>query len=165
MAEQEYPTLNGIAPSWADIATSYTIYGGKLVEMRDFSDLSWSDTVEVGEQRGASGGRVMKRTAGAKSSEAACTMYRSGYRQLVKALMEKAPLRGNQRQISLVGFDILIQHTPVGETEIYVTKLKGCRLLGRSYSTSEGSDADKLEVTLNPLEIADIVDGVEVVLL
>jgi hypothetical protein len=29
----------------------------------------------------------------------------------------------------------------------------------------EGNEADKLEVTLNPIEIVQIIDGVEVVLL
>lgn len=165
MAQQEYPTLNDLAPSWADIVTSFTIYGGSLLETTDYSAINWSSSVEVGEKRGASGGRVMARTSGAASHEASATFYRSGFRKLLRALMEKAPVRGNQRLVSLVGFDVLIQHTPVGETEIYQTKIKGCRLLGASASMAEGVDADVLELTLNPIEIVQIIDGVEVALL
>lgn len=165
MATAAYPTLNSYAPSWADIATTYTIDGGDLIEMSAFDDISMSDTVEIGEQRGASGGRVMFRTTGSKKSEAKATFFRSGFRQLVRGLVKKAPERGNQKMISLVGFDILIQHTPPGESDIYVAKIKGCRLLGRSWTFAEGNDADKVEVTLNPMEIVDIIDGVEVVLL
>lgn len=165
MATQELPSLNDIAPSWADISASFSIFGGQILELVDFAALSWSDKVEVGMQRGASGGRVLKRTTGQLDSEATATLYRSGYRKLLRALVEKAQSRGNQKLISLVGFDILVQWTPPGEVDIYTLKIKGCRLLGRSEQSQEGSDAEKIEITLNPIEIAEIVDGVEIVLL
>lgn len=78
--------------------------------------------------------------------------------------MKKAPTRGNQKRIGLVAFDIMIQHTPPGEVEIYTTKIKGCRYLGDADDMAEGSDADQIEVTLNPIEIVNIIDGEEVVL-
>lgn len=165
MTNQAYPSLNDIEPSWADIAATFTVYGGDILDMADFAGVKWSRKVEVGERRGASGGRVMARTTGSVTYEASATMYRSGNRRLVKALMSKAPTRGNQRLISLVGFDILIQHTPPGETEIYVTKIKGCRFLGDSDDMKEGNDADKIELTLNPIEIVQIINGQEVVML
>lgn len=165
MATQAYPAVNDISPSWADISATFTVDGGEALEMVDFSAIKWSRSVEVGEQRGASGGRVMARTTGAGSQEASATLYRSGLRKLLKALVAMAPTRGNQRLIGLVAFDILIQHTPPGETEIYVTKIKGCRYLGDSDDMQEGTDADKIEITLNPIEVVQIIDGVEVVLI
>lgn len=165
MAEQEYPTLNGIAPSWADIGTTFTVTDGALLEMADYKDISWSDTVEMGDQRGASGGRRMRRTVGQKSEEASATFYLSGFRKLCKALMAKAPRRGNQALISLVAFDINIQHTPPGEVEIFDVKIKGCRIAGRDYAATEGSDAQVITVALNPIEIVDNIDGEEVVLI
>src|SRR5690606_3548653 len=140
MAKQEYPSLNGIEPSWADIAVSATVDGGQLIDMADIAAINWSRSVEVGEARGPSGGRVMKRTTGQGSQEASVTFYRSGWRQLQKALAEKAPTRGNQKRIGLVPFDISIQHTPPGETEIYHTVIKGCRYVGDSDSNGEGTD-------------------------
>jgi hypothetical protein len=165
MSNQAYPSINDVAPSWADIQTTFSVSGGDLLEMIDYSGIKWSRKVEVGEQRGASGGRVMARTTGQGSNEASATFYRSGLRKLLKALVKNAQTRGNQKIISGVGFDILIQHTPQGEDEIYTTKLKGCRYLGDSDDMKEGNEADKIEVTLNPIEIVQIIDGEEVVLL
>lgn len=162
---QEYPSIQDIAPSWADIKTTFSVTDGDILDMIDYAGIKWSRKVEVGEQRGASGGRVMARTTGQGSQEASATLYRSGLRKLIKALMAQAPTRGNQKVISLVSFDVLIQHTPPGETEIYVTKLKGCRYLGDSDDMKEGNEADKIEVTLNPIEIVQIIDNQEIVLL
>lgn len=165
MVNQAYPSLNDIEPSWADIAVSATISGGVLVDMSAIAALKWSRKVEVGERRGASGGRVMARTTGQGSQEASGTFYRSGMRTLIKGLMALAPTRGNQLVISLVPFDIMIQHTPPGESEIYQVKIKGCRYLGDADDMKEGTDPDKVEITLNPIEIVRLINGKEVVLL
>lgn len=165
MASQAYPSLDGIEPSWADIAVTATVSGGDLLDMADISGIKWSRKVEVGMRKGTSGGRVMARTTGEGSQEASMTLYRSGLRNLIKSLVKNAPTRGNQVLISLVSFDIMIQHTPPGEVEIYQTKIKGCRYLGDSDDMKEGNEADKIEVTLNPIEIVQIIDGQEVVLL
>lgn len=165
MVNQLYPTLNDIAPSWADVVTTITVHEGSLIDTIDYSAINWGSTVEIGEQRGASGGRVMKRTTGNKSDEASATYYRSGLRKLLRGLMASAPTRGNQKLVSLAHFDILIQHTPPGEDDIYVTKIKGCRLTGLTSAMTEGPDADQIELTLNPVEVVQIIDGVEVVLL
>jgi hypothetical protein len=162
---QAYPSLNDFDPSYADIAVTFTVFGGDLIDMADISGIKWSRKVEVGERRGASGGRVMARTTGSGSQEASATLYRSGLRKLIKGLVSKAPSRGNQKLISLVAFDIMIQHTPPGEVEIYQTKIKGCRYLGDADDMKEGPDADQVEVTLNPIEIVNIINGEEVVLL
>jgi hypothetical protein len=162
---QEFPTLQDIAPSWADIKTTVTPLGGSLIDTIDYSALNWGSTVEVGEQRGASGGRVMRTTTGQLTHEASATYYRSGLRKLVRGLIPLAPQRATQRMVSLVHFDIFIQHTPPGEVDIYEVKLKGCRLLGFTASMTEGTDADKIELALHAKEIVQIIDGLEVVLI
>ena len=165
MTNQAYPSLNGVEPSWADIAVTISATGQTALSMIDIAGLKWSRKVEVGEKRGASGGRIMARTTGQGSQDASGTFYRSGMRKLVKSLMSNAPTRGRQVIISNVAFDIMIQHTPAGESEIYVVKLKGCRYLGEADDMKEGTDADKLDITLNPIEIVNIINGREVVLL
>lgn len=165
MTNQAYPSLQDVEPSWADVGFTFTIGGGALLEMADIAALKWGRKVEVADVRGASGGRVMRRTTGQGSQEASATLYRSGRRKLLKGLMVNAPTRGNQVIISNVAFDVLIQHTPPGETEIYQVKIKGCRYLGDADDLKEGMDPDKLEITLNPIEIVDIINGQEVVLL
>lgn len=162
---QAYPSLNEIEPSWADIAITITPYDGAVLEMNEIAGVNWSRTVEVGERRGTSGGRVMARTTGSVSYEAGLTLYRSGYRKLVKALQALAPSRGNQKLISLVGFDILVQHTPPGEAEIYTTKIKGCRVLSDSSDMAEGTDADQIEVGISTIEVVQIVNGEEIALI
>jgi xanthine dehydrogenase small subunit len=76
-------------------------------------------------------------------------MARSSWRKLIAALAAVAPQRGNQRLISLVSFDILVQHTPINYDAVYTTKVKGCRYLGDSDDMKEGPDADQIEITLN----------------
>lgn len=169
MTNQAYPTLDDIEPSWADISVNFAISGGALIDMADIASIKTGTKVEVGERRGASGGRVMARTTGSGTQEASATLYRSGMRKLIKGLMAQAQtlgfVRGNQVIISRVSFDITIQHTPPGETEIYEVHVKGCRFLGDADDMKEGNDADTLEITLNPIEIANIINGKEVVLL
>lgn len=161
----EYPVLDGIAPSWADIIIKATPQGGPLIEMKDIAAIKTGVTVEVGEQKGASGGRTLKRTTGQKKDEASLTLYYTGFQKLLRALALIAPSRGNQRLVSLVHFGIQVQFTPPGDTEIYEYRIKGARLLGRTLDAQEGVDAQKLDVPLSVIEIVDMIDGQEVVML
>jgi len=166
MATQVLPSVNDYELSWSDIAVTVTPTGGALIEMGDISGIKWARKVEVGEQRGASGGRVMKRTRGKVSYEAALTITRSSlHERFLPALVALAPRRGNQALVAAVSFEVLIQHTPLGSTKIYTTKIKGCRYLEDSDDMKEGSDPDQVEVTLNPIEIVNIINGVEALLI
>ncbi len=158
MPNQDFASVNGHESSWADIAATFNIPGGATVGLVDLEGIKWSSKVEVGSSRGTSGGRVMKRTAGAEDVEASATMTRSGVAVLIEGLEVAAvaagSVRGNSVIISGVSFDILIQHTPLGDSRIYTTKLSGCRYLGDSDDMKQGSDADMIELTLNPIRIA-----------
>ncbi len=162
---QEYPVLDGVAPSWADITVKAAASGGALIEMVDIASITSGRTVEVGVVKGASGGRDRKRTTGAISQECSWTLYREGYQKLLRALMAQAPARGNQKAISMVTFGIQILHTPFGSSEIFERRIKGARIIGDSFSHAEGTDADQVEVPMSCIEIVDIIDGVECVLL
>jgi len=152
MAQQEYPTLNEVEPSWADLRLSFPLYGGETVITDDVAAVKWSDKVEVGIVRGTSGGRKRKRTTGQSECDCTVTFYKSGWKRFREALAKINP------KISLVGFDIIAQHTPPGTTEIHNVKIAGCRVLGRSADMAEGADADKVEVAVNPMIIEE--DGV-----
>ncbi len=82
MTNQAYPSLNDVEPSWADIACTFTVYGGSLIDMADFAAIKFDSKVEVGEKRGASGGRVMARTTGSVKHTASADLYRGGHRRL-----------------------------------------------------------------------------------
>lgn len=172
MVNQAYPSLNGIEPSWADIAV-YAVINGisgvPLLPMSGISALKWSRKVEVGKKRGASGGRVMARTTGQLDQDGTLTIYRGDKPAFVSALATVASqngyVRGNQAIISWVSFDIIIQYSPPNTLTLLETHLKGCKYLGDSDETEESADPNKIEITIDPMEIADIVNGQEIVLL
>lgn len=164
MVQQAYPDLKGFAPSWTDVACTAKLFDGPLIEMEDIAGLNWSDSVEVGVQKRS--GRPYKRTTGELSTEATATLYRSGHRKLIRNLASIAPKRGNQALISLVVFNFTVKYSPPwDEDEIYIAQILGCRVLGRNAQAGEGSDAGKIEINLNPMQVAEIEDGQEIVLL
>jgi len=162
---QAYPSLNGIAQSWADIVVTMPLHDGPLLEMIDISDINHESMVEVGEQRGASGGRVLKRTRGALSDSCGMTLYASGADRFEAALAAVAPVRGDERLIRLVHFDIIVQHTPPNSTDIRSIEMLGVCMLGRGETYSEGTDADKCDVSLSVAKIVKVVNGTRIVLL
>lgn len=162
-ANNDFPNVDGIAPSWADVILKISPTGAALLEMKDFKALNSSRSVEIGSQK--AGGRVMKRTTGDSSQEASMTLYYDGYIKLLRGLKGLAPIRGNTRLISLVTFDIQVQYTPPGSVEIFDRRWKGCRISGDTANGAEGTDANEVEVPLSVIEIVDIVDGEEVALL
>ena len=148
----EYPTLNEVEPSWADVRVSLPVYGAQTIITPDIAALKWSDKVEVGTVRGTNGGRKTKRTTGQYDCDASVTFYRSGWR------LFRAALAARDSRISLVGFDIIVQHTPPGSTDIFMVKIVGCRITGRSHDMAEGADAEKVELPINAMLIEE--DGV-----
>jgi len=166
MAGEEYPELNGFAPSWADITTTIDIIGGGTHVDIDYKALNWTSKLSFGEQRGASGGRVIAQTTGSVKNEGSCEYYKSGLAKLIAALLPYAPRRGNQARIGLVRFNINIAHTPVGQIGVFREKMRGCRLAGFESKMLEGDEPETVPMDLAPLECMFIgADGVEVVLL
>lgn len=160
----EYPLYNGIAVSWADLDAKVSPEGGALFTVNDIAAFHTGRSVEVGEQRGRTGGRVKKRTAGASSQECSITFYRDGFQNFLRNLAKIAPSRGPQKAISLVHFTIDFKHTPLNDVEIYQRICRGCRYLGDTLDGAEGVDADQIEVPISTIEIVDIIDGEEIVL-
>lgn len=166
MAES-YASLIDFASSWANAKIAITPYDGVTLDDADVSAISHSGSVEVGEQK--KGGRVVARTEGEVKYEGSIKLYRSGLKKIVNAIVAAAPeyaIRGNQIRISLVGFDIDIDHSPPGVTSIQHTRMKGCRLIGYTDDMAEGPDADQIDLPLSVIENCNVLpDGREVVLL
>jgi hypothetical protein len=162
---QEYPLLDGNAPSWADITTTINIQGGESFKDIDYKEIKWASAVALGEQRGASGGRVMRRTTGELTETGSAVYYRSGLRKLLKAMAPQMQTRGNQRLITTATFNIVIIHKVPGDDEIYHHEMRGCRLTGLDATMTQGPDAEEIALSLNPLSNVDIIGGVEYVLL
>lgn len=157
MANKATYSVNVDECSWADLTATLNIPGGATIPIVDFEAVSWGRTLERGESRGLSGGRPMKRTAGSVSFESAATISRGGAAILYEALEVAAEaagqIRGNEVIISGVRFDLLLQHTPLGDSRIYAVKISGCTLDGDSSDMSQGNEADMIEITLNPISI------------
>jgi len=152
---QAQPTLNGFTPSWTDIKTTFEVDGGETVADVDYSDIKHATKVSVGEQRGPSGGRVMRRTTGSKTLTAAATFYQDGLEKLQSALASSplAVTRGDEVDVSTVPFDILIMWSMPGDAQIRQVRLLGCRLLGDDATYTEGDEPNKSAVDLNPISI------------
>lgn len=165
---QAFPSVNDIESSWAEIGIAFNIDEGVTVRP-DMSAIKWSRKVTVGTRKGPSGGRPMARTRGEIAYDASGTFSKGGLSTLEDALVERAVAqnftRGNQVLISLVAFDIVVQHTPIGSTDIFEVWLKGCRYLEDSEDNSEGTDPDAIEVVLNPIEIVKVKNGREIALI
>jgi hypothetical protein len=167
MPSNSYPVYNGVEPSWADVLITTTGDNIVLAEMKDLASIKMGRSVEVGLKK--FGGRVMSRTTGEQSQEFSWVFYRLGYQRFLRSLMAQAEAknfkRGNQLRISLVTFNVQVQHTPPGSNEIFDRRAKGLRVIGDSMDLGEGVDADKVEVPVSVIEIVDMIDGKEVVLL
>lgn len=162
-ANNNYPTYNGIAPSWADAVVRITPTDLAAVTVEDIKGINSNVSLETGQQR--AGGRVMKFTAGSSNNEASLILYLSGWRALVMALKDAAPLRGDARILRYVHFDVNYVFTPVGETEIYERRLRDCFLAGMPMNGAEGTDAIEVEAPIMVKEIIDVVGGENVQLL
>lgn len=162
MAEN-FPSLNGVAQSWADIGVTITVTGGTSNRTDDIADISYGTTVEVGKQRGV-GMEVKKRTRGQRSYEGKITFYAEGMRDMLAALAASAPADASGfKDTSQVVFDVLVQHSLPGESEVQEVQLLGCRLLTRNANHAEGTDPDKREGTLSVGRIIEKIGGVLVV--
>lgn len=162
---QDYPVIDGIAPSWSDVIIRITPKDAPLIDVKQIKSIKRTRTVTLGEQVGASGGRVIKRTTGAVKLELSAVFYRDGWNEMLEKLALLALTRGNQSALTLVHFGVQVQHTPPGSSRIFEWRAKGVRILGDAHDHSEGTDADTVDVPMSVIDIVDMVNGREVVML
>jgi len=165
MINQDFPIYNGIAPSWADFKITAKGSNTPLIEMKDIKSIDTGVQLEIGEQPGASGGKIIRTTTGAAKNTAKWVLYHSGYTSLFRALGPTMPTRGNKRVWGLVFLDIQGFWTPPNSDELFEVRINGCRLLGRDINAAVGVDATEVEMPLHPSEIVDVIDGFEYVVL
>jgi len=159
----DFPVLDGVTPSFADIQVKCTLYPGMPLVMSDIKALDTGGTVDIGEQR--SGGRVISRGTGSVSYTGSITLYRSGYNKFLRFASKVAPKRNGKSLLTHVMFDLTVSHTPpVAAGEIYQFVARGLRIMGRAMNGAEGTDLDVVTLPLSVGEIVDIIDDQEVVL-
>lgn len=163
--QEDFPVFDGIAPSWADVEITAKAGSGPLLPIKEIKEINTGTAVTFGEQVGASGGRVMKRTTGSQKLTASMTLYRSGYQKFQRALVPFAQRRGRQVLLATAHWNCTYQLTPFNDPEIYETQLTGCKFAGRDINGKEGDEPDTVAVPISVGQIADIVDGLELVML
>jgi hypothetical protein len=163
LANNDYPILDGIAPSWADVIVRSKVPGAPTLETKDIKAINTNCSISLGEQR--AGGRLKMRSTGSSKYEASMNVYRNAWNEWLRNNGATMYTRGNQRIYGLVHFGLQIQHTPPGSVEIFEYRIKGCRITGRVLNGTEGDDVDVVELPLSPIEIVDVIDGVEYVIL
>jgi len=171
MAFPDLEEVFGRAVSWAELKGTINVGGGISMPTIDIKAINHEAKVERGEQRGAGGGNVKKRTTGQGSQSGSATFYRSGMRALKREL-KNAAVKANYRnsdgayQLSKVTWDWVItlswDDDPLG---IYIFKLIDCHLDSDTSKHEEGNEAETVEANINPRRVVEVIDGVDTVLL
>jgi hypothetical protein len=164
----DYTTLDIESQSWANIQVASLLQGGPTVDCDGIVSVGWDNGSEVGTER-RTDGSIRAFTRGQATPSGKIAFYAGGCLKFIKALMTLAKAQGLVRdgkaQYGLVRFDLLIHHTPIGETGIRTVKVLGCRLKKDAADHSEGTDADKNELELIVSDVVRVIDGEEGVLL
>ncbi len=161
-------TINGSAPSWSNARITFNVVGAAPIDDIDMKALNFDVSIERGEQRGQ-GGRLKKHTDGMSTPTASMTLYQEGMKNLKRGLMAAA-IAGNllddagRPRLGLVVFDIIAKHSMDGNPDIDEHRVVGCKLGKDARAFAEGADANVVECDLHPLNVIEVIDGVETVL-
>jgi hypothetical protein len=163
MAGRSYPTLNGVAPSWANLESTLDIYGGPSFDIFDLAGVKWSSKREIGEQRQSGSGELAARTTGSKKHTFQPTFYASGIVKLFRQLVQVAPQdEFGVYEVGLVPFGWLLQWSLPGDGGIYAVRAEGLRISGLDGSSAEGNEADKLEKETSVARLIYLLDDKEI---
>jgi hypothetical protein len=162
---QDFPILDGIAPSWADISINFKGANSPKLEMKDIASIESVASIEVGELRGASGGKVIRTTTGASKYEGKLGLYQSGFLGLLDNLSGSMQRRGELYVYGTVFFDIQQFWTPFGTDEIFEKQINGCRILGDTLASAEGTDAQQVDVPMKVGQVIYVFRGKKYVIL
>lgn len=148
----EYPTLNGVAPSWGDLeGPSFIIYGGPTIQIADLSAIKWEESLNVGTKRGA-GGRKTGRTTGEGDSNGGITFYEEGWQTLLDGLMTVVVAKG-LKGYGMVPFDVVYQFSPPNSSKTRLLKIESARVVKCGGGGAEGPDPNKIETDLNVMRV------------
>jgi len=162
---QDFPILDGVAPSWADCTLKAKGAATPLLEVKDIASIDSSTTLEIGKMRGLSGGKVIRTTTGSSDHEGSLGLYHSGFTNLLDNLGPNMPTRGGKRIYGVCFFDLQQFWTPPGSNEIFEKQMNGCRILGEALAAAEGTDAQKIDLPMYIAEIVYVIRGFKYVIL
>lgn len=163
VAGNEFPVLDGLAPSWAVAAITLSTTGAPILKTEDIAAInSGLGAVSRGVQ--LSGGRKRRRTVGSKTDEGSMTLYHHGWLALLGMLIKSPSVykRGNVYCVGLVAFDINYKYVLPGDPTQFERRIKRAMIMNGTLNGAEGDDPNKVEVPLDVMETVDVIDGKEV---
>ncbi len=163
MPQSAQADVNAFECSWLDGSCTFAVPGGDTIDDFDWTAFKCERTVSRGERKRL--GLTVKTTVGSLAQSASITISRTSHRKLMEALAKHAREIGGVKRLSTVLFTILVQWTPIGDTQIYQRKFYACSMGKDSDDASDGDDPHNIEIDLQPRRIVDILDdGSEVTL-
>lgn len=140
-----YPDVNGIRTSFCSIR--FDIDG---LPVPGIDSINYRDTHEVGKIRGSSR-KPIGRTFGNLDYEGDVEFYQAEWVSMVLPLLTL----GGRRPFSSVSTTITVAYTEVGlpRDQIVTDVLVGARLVAPDQSNAQGTDATKVKLTLNLMDI------------
>jgi hypothetical protein len=155
----DYSTLASQARSWADVIATIVIHDGETIDDVDIAALSVGSARSRGTQN--KHGRPYARTRGTTTYSGSITFYDSGWDAVIPALQAQAV----SKAIDLfdVSFDIIVKRKAVDSTDVSTHIVRDCVIDENAWDFSEGDDPDQTPITLNVMQLVQIVNGEEVV--
>lgn len=155
----DYSTLASQARSWADLLATIVIHDGETLEDVDIASLSVGASRSRGTQ--LKHGKKYARTRGTTDYSGSVTFYDSGWDAFMPAMQAQA----SAKNLALfdVSFDIIVKRKAVDSTDVSTHIVRDCVIDEDSWDFSEGDDPDQTAITLNVMQLVQIVDGEEVV--
>lgn len=141
MALPPLPLINGHYFDFASIQIVVPSFG----RFTGVTDISYSDSVEVGSVYGTNRKRV-GRTTGQQSVEASMTMLKAHFQELIGQVGQFGVGYGE------VPFNIIVQYAEPGMAAI-TDELLGVRITGAADTHAEGVEALRVAVTLDVMEL------------
>lgn len=128
-----YPFINGHRVSWASVEI-----GLGTTITRGVKSADYSDTLTPGKMRGT-GPNVIGRSRGEYDAKVSVELYAKEEQTWAQAILALAPVAG--MGLGEIAFPLVFQYAELSDpSQVITDTLEGCRVAGRSYSGSEGSD-------------------------
>lgn len=164
MGQQEFPTLNGEAQSWANMLCKASVYNGPAIDLKDIKSFDWDVALERGVQR-TRDGAIKSFTRGQATPSCKVGFYADGLLKFWEACIDTclalggAYVDGDTALVGLVKFDIFVQHTPLGASDIRQVDLLGLAWKKDAGSYAEGVEADATEAEFDIVRVVRTVNG------
>lgn len=167
-SKDKYPDINDYEISWSSVGITLNLDDGESLDGLDIEGLKFDSKIDTSRTGGMGGGRKLRETEGTSDNTASMQLTKSALRTMMSAMAKVAPERdGGVKQIGLVKFNVVANYsTKASPTDIFTTKLIGCRMRSRGEDGKSGSsDAIIASVDLGPMDVIEEINGVEIALL